>query len=64
VLLYNNKFLQHPWKLQMDWLGPYVIIYVIEVSVVQLEKLDGEVMEGLVNRSRMKLYKESRASTH
>jgi hypothetical protein len=25
VLLYDNKFLQHPGKLQMHWLGPYVI---------------------------------------
>jgi hypothetical protein len=50
VFLYDNKFLQHPRKFQMHWLGPYVIIFVIEAGVVQLEKLNGEIMEGLVNK--------------
>jgi hypothetical protein len=29
VLLYDNKFLQHPRKFHMHWLGPYVIRYMI-----------------------------------
>jgi hypothetical protein len=55
VLLYDNKFLEHPRKLHMHWLGPYVIRYVAKVGVVQLEKLDREAMEGIVNKSRLKL---------
>jgi hypothetical protein len=48
----------------MHWLGLYVIKYVTEASVVQLEKLDGEVMEGLVKVSQLKLYRDDHASTH
>jgi hypothetical protein len=48
VFLYDNKFLQHPGKFQMHWLGPYVIRFVTEAGVVQLEKLNGEIVEGLV----------------
>jgi hypothetical protein len=41
VFLYDNKFLQHPGKFQMHWLGPYVIRFVTEAGVVfQLEKLE------------------------
>jgi hypothetical protein len=25
ILLYDNKFMQHPGKFRMQWLGPYVI---------------------------------------
>jgi hypothetical protein len=64
VLLYENKFLQHPGKLQMHWLGPYVIGYVTEAGDVQLEKMDGEFMEGSINEIRMKLYRNSRAFVH
>jgi hypothetical protein len=64
VLLYDNKFLQHPGKFQMHWLGPYVIRFVTDASVVQLEKLNGEVVEGLVNGSRLKLYRDKSASVH
>jgi hypothetical protein len=53
VLLYDSKFLQHPGKFHMHWLGPYMTRFVIEVGVVKLEKLDGEVMEGMVNRIRL-----------
>jgi hypothetical protein len=64
MLLYDNKFLQNPGKLQMHWLGPYVIKYVTKTCILQLKKLDGEVMEGLVNGSRMKLYRDNHASAH
>jgi hypothetical protein len=33
VLLYDNKFLQHPGKFQMHWLGPYVIRFVTDAGV-------------------------------
>jgi hypothetical protein len=64
VLLYDSKFLQHPGKFRMHWLGPYMIRYVTEAGVVQLEQLDGQVMEGLVNGSRVKLYRDNRPSMH
>jgi hypothetical protein len=60
VLLYDNRFFQHLRKFQMHWLGPYVIVFVTNESVVQLEKLNGEVVEGVVNGSRLKLYRDSR----
>jgi hypothetical protein len=41
-----------------------VIIFVTEEGVVQLEKLDGEFMDGLVNESRMKLYMDSHSSAY
>jgi hypothetical protein len=64
VFLYDNKFLQHPINFQMHWLGLYVIRFVTEESGVQLEKLNGEIMEGLVNDSQLKLYRDSRPSLH
>lgn len=36
VLLYDSKYLQHPEKLRMHWLGPYQIKFVIDEGVVQL----------------------------
>jgi hypothetical protein len=64
VLLYDNTFLCHLGKFNMHWLGPYVIKFVTDAGVVQLEKLNGEVVEGLVNGIRLKQYRDSRASTH
>jgi len=48
----------------MHWLGPYMIRFVKKAGVVQLEKLDGEVTEGSVNGSRLKLYKDNHTSMH
>jgi hypothetical protein len=42
----------------MHWLGPYVIRFITQAGVVQMEKLDGEFMEGMVNESRLKLYRD------
>ena len=42
----------------MQWLGPYVIKQPIETSIARLETLNGEVLEGLVNGSRQKLYRD------
>ena len=49
VLLYESKFFKHPSKLRMHWLGPYMITYVIEGCAVQLQKLNGKPLGGLVN---------------
>ena len=37
VLLYDNKFAKHLGKLQMHWLGPYVIKFITNEGVVQLQ---------------------------
>jgi hypothetical protein len=34
VLLYDNKYLQHPGKFKMHWLGPYEVKYVTDGGFV------------------------------
>jgi hypothetical protein len=51
VLLYDRKYLKFLGKFQMHWLGPYVIRHVIDAGVVQLERLNGEMVDKLVNGS-------------
>jgi hypothetical protein len=63
VLLYDNKTLQHPGKLRMHWLGPYEVKTIMEGGAVQLRDLAGAYLRGMVNESRLKLYKDSRPST-
>jgi hypothetical protein len=41
VLTYDNKSFQHPRKLKMHWLGPYVVKFVIDGGDVQLRDLSG-----------------------
>jgi hypothetical protein len=59
VLLYDSKYLQHPWKLRMHWLGPYQIKSITDGGVVQLQDLAGKEVQGMVNGSRLKLYRDS-----
>jgi hypothetical protein len=59
VLLYDNKYLQHPGKFMMHWLRPYEIKSVTDGGVVQLQDLVGKVIQGLVNGSRLKLYRDN-----
>jgi hypothetical protein len=42
----------------MHWLGPYVIQQITEMGVARLETLNGKVLEGMVNGSRLKLYRD------
>ena len=56
VLVYDSKFMKHPGKFRMHWLGPNEIAYVIEGGFAQLKTLNGEWKEGLVNGNRLKLY--------
>jgi hypothetical protein len=46
----------------MHWLVPYVIQHVTKTCVARLETLNGEVLEGMVNGSWLKLYKDDRQS--
>jgi hypothetical protein len=63
VLLYDSKALQHPGKLRMHWLGPYEVKTITDGGVVQLRDLAGIDLRGMVNGSRLKLYKDSRPPT-
>ena len=56
MLLYENKFLKHPGKLQMHWIGPYLVNSITSMGVVQLQQLDGAVLPNLVNGIRLNLY--------
>ena len=41
VLLYDNKFLKHLGKLQMNWLGLFIILEVKYRGFFKLTQLDG-----------------------
>jgi hypothetical protein len=43
----------------MHWLGPYEVISVIDGGIVQLRYLVGAKIRGIINESRLKLYKDS-----
>ena len=55
-MLYDSKFFKHLGKLKMPWLGPYVIMNIIDAGVVKLHKLDDKTITGMVNSSRLKPY--------
>lgn len=59
VLVYDSKFLQHPGKFRMHWLGPYEVKSVIEGGVVQLKYLGGTELRVMINGSRLKLYRDN-----
>jgi hypothetical protein len=60
LLLFDSKYLQHPGKFKMHWLGPYEIKSVMDGGVVQLQDLKGKEMQVLVNGSQLKLHRDSR----
>jgi len=64
VLLYDHKFMQHPGKFHMHWLGHFVIQHVIEAGLVRLETLNGESLGGMVNGSWLKLYRDGQKFVH
>ena len=57
MLLYDNKFIKHPGKLQMHWLGPYLIQSITSGGAVQLQQLDVAMLSKLINGSRLKPYR-------
>ena len=63
VLLYDSKVLQHPWKMKMHWLGPYEVKDITDGGDVYLRDLAGTDLRGMVNGSRLKLYKDIRPPT-
>jgi hypothetical protein len=62
VLMYDNKSLQHPGKIRMHWLGLYEVKFVTDGGDVKLRYLSSEKLRGMINGSRLKLYKDSRPS--
>jgi len=52
-----------PRKFKMHCIGPYVIKYITDGGAVQLAKFNGEVIQGKVNGSRLKLYMDIPAPT-
>ena len=48
MLLYDSKFVKFPGKFKTHWLGPYQIQQVTEGGVVQLSKLNGELVPTLI----------------
>jgi hypothetical protein len=62
VLLYDNKFLQHLGKFRMHWLGSYEMKYVIDGGFVQLKELTGTKLQGMMNGSQLKLYRDSQTT--
>ena len=57
MLLHDNKFSKHPGKLQMHWLGPYVINFITKGGTIQLQNSDGTMPPRLVSGSQMNPYK-------
>ena len=57
MLLHDSKFIKHPGKLQMHWLGMYLVHSITSRGVVQLQQLDGAVLPKLINGSRLKPYR-------
>ena len=57
MLLYDSKFIKHPGKLQMHWLGPYLVDSITTGGAVQLQQLDGVVLSMLVNGIPLKPYR-------
>ena len=55
----KKEYLQHPGKLRVHWLGPYEVKYVTNGGSVQLKDFTGKEMQGLVNGSRLKMYRDS-----
>jgi hypothetical protein len=49
VLLYDRQVSKHPGKLQMHWLGPFIVAEIHESGVVRLTQLDGILHPGWVN---------------
>ena len=57
MLLYDNKFIKHPGKLQMHRLGPYLVQPITSGGAVQLQQLDGAVLSKFINGSRLNPYR-------
>lgn len=48
VLLYDSKFMNHPGKLQIHWINPFIVVEIKYYGVVKLTQLDGFLHLGWV----------------
>jgi hypothetical protein len=55
VLMYDNKLFQHPGKLRMHCLGPYVVKYITDRGSIHLRYLSGIELKGMINGRQLKL---------
>jgi len=56
VLLYDSKYLHHPGKLLMRWLGPFNVVYINEDGATNISTLQGHSLKGPINGSQLKVY--------
>ena len=57
VLLYDSNFMKHPGKLQMHWLGLYIVHSITFGGAIQLQQLYGVVLLKHMNGSRLNPYR-------
>ena len=60
VLMYDIKLFKQHGKLKTHWLGPYIVIHITNGGAMQLKNIDGTLVRGLINGSRLKSYHDSR----
>ena len=58
MLLYDSKFMKFLGKFKTHWKGPYIVQKVTNGGVVQLAKLNGEILPSMVNGSCLKKYRD------
>lgn len=57
MLLYNNKFQKFLGKLQMHWLGPFIVTEIRDSGAVRFVQLDGVLLHGWVNDACLKPFR-------
>ena len=57
ALLYNSRVKGKPKKLHIEWMGPYMVKEIHPNGSVRLRTMQGLVFQKLVNRARLKHYK-------
>ena len=60
--MYDSKFLKHPDKIKMHWLGPYVVMHITKAGAIKLHKLDGTLVVGMINGNWLKPYHDEGSS--
>jgi len=55
-LLYDKKYQKHLGKLQMHYLGPFIIVEIHEFKVFRLTQLNGIIYPIWVSDARLKPY--------
>ena len=56
--MYDSKFMKFPGKFKTHWKGLYIVQKVTDGGAVQLARLNGEIFPSMVNRSRLKKYRD------